>query len=369
MANGKILIVEDESIIALDIEQSLLKLGYTVVAIAACAEDALQATAEFQPDLVLMDIQLQGERDGIETSALIQQGFQLPVVYLTAHADADTLQRAKLTQPFGYILKPFEDQDLTTAIEIALSRHQAETAIQKALEAERELSRLKSRFVSVVSHEFRNPLSTIVVSLDLLEHYDQQLTLEKKQSYCQRARASALRMQHLLDDVLTLGEVEGGNLQFNPQFIDLGKFCRGLVEEIQFNSGTNHNIMLFEQGDVESSYLDEKLLQHMLSNLLSNAIKYSPTNSQIRFDLIHKPTSIIFRIQDHGIGIPAADQPELFNAFQRGSNVSKIAGTGLGLSIVKQCVDAHGGKVRVKSELGMGTTFTVTLPLKTAPSS
>lgn len=164
MSTARVLIVEDESIIALDIQTSLQAAGYQVVSIAATAEEAIQDTAHLQPDLVLMDIRLDGEMDGVETAKQIWQTWQIPVVFLTAHADENTLTRAKATQPFGYILKPFDDRELITTIEIALSRHKAEAAIQAALEKEREMNELKSRFVSVVSHEFRNPLNTILFS-------------------------------------------------------------------------------------------------------------------------------------------------------------------------------------------------------------
>src|SRR6478672_6818828 len=167
----KILVVEDEKIIAFDIKRSLEESGYVVPAIASSGEQVLEKIPEVKPDLVLMDIILKGDLDGVKTAEIIRDRFDLPVVYLTAHADETTLKRAKISDPFGYILKPFEDRELITTIEIALSRHRAESAIRKALLQERELSELKSRFVAVVSHEFRNPLSTILFSTELLEKY------------------------------------------------------------------------------------------------------------------------------------------------------------------------------------------------------
>jgi len=108
--------------------------------------------------------------------------------------------------------------------------------------------------------------------------------------------------------------------------------------------------------------MDEKLLQHILTNLLSNAVKYSPQGGTINFELFCNPNEVIFRIQDHGLGIPSHEQTNLFNPFERGSNVGQISGTGLGLAIVKNCVDLHGGTILVESEVGVGTTFTITFP-------
>lgn len=364
MSTSNIFVVEDESIIALDIKNSLRKSGYKVSGMATSATEALKKIAEVRPDLVLMDIQLRGEMDGVETAEQVRTQFQIPVVYLTAHADEHTLQRAKITQPFGYVLKPFEDKELTTTIEIALSRHQAEKAIHQAFLKEKELSELKSRFVSVVSHEFRNPLSTILFSTELLERYDEQLTSEKRVAYLSRIRNSVNRMNQLLTDVLTIGEVEAGSLQFNPISLDVEQFCTDLIEEFCFRSESEHTIQFSSAGTGSnpSPYLDEKLLRHILSNLLSNAIKYSPNGGCIRLNVYYEPEQVIFQIHDQGIGIPESDQPRLFSSFHRANNVNKIPGTGLGLSIVKQCVDLHCGSISVDSEIGIGTTFTVSLP-------
>jgi signal transduction histidine kinase len=364
MSTARVLIVEDESIIALDIQTSLQSAGYQVVSIAATAEEALDDTANLQPDLVLMDIRLHGEMDGVETAEQIRQKWRLPVVFLTAHADENTLSRAKKSQPFGYILKPFEDRELVTTIEIALSRHKAETAVQVALEKEREMSELKSRFVSVVSHEFRNPLNTILFSTELLQRYGTQLSDQKKETYLERIQGSVKRMNQLLSDVLTVGETESGKLQFSPQPIDLVRFCQELVEEfhieekrsIQFSHRTTEPIdSLF--------YIDDRLLRHILTNLLSNAVKYSPKGETVNFKLSLSNQTAVFWIQDYGIGIPSGDQADLFQSFYRASNARSIPGTGLGLSIVKQCVDLHGGTITVESEENQGTLFTVTLPL------
>ncbi len=241
-------------------------------------------------------------------------------------------------------------------------RKRAEQDIRNALKKEKELNELKSRFVAMTSHEFRTPLATILSSAELLEHYSHKWSEEKKITHLQRIQTAVKHMTGLLNDVLLLGKAEAGKLEFKPKPLDLEQFCRELVEEMQLNA-SSHRIIFHAQNQCPTACLDEKLLRHILSNLLSNAIKYSPESDEVHFDLIGECGEAIFRIQDRGIGIPAADRAQLFDSFHRASNVENISGTGLGLAIVKRAVDLHGGKIAVDSQVGVGTTFTVTLPL------
>jgi signal transduction histidine kinase len=361
--NPKILIVEDEPLIALDIKRRLLRLNYEVVAISDSAKTALEAVAQSQPNLVLMDIQIKGDLDGIQTAAQIRAQYHIPIVFLTAHADEMTLNQAKASHPFGYIVKPFENHDLRTAIEIALSQYQLELATQQALAREKELHELKSRFVSVVSHEFRNPLAVIQFTLDMLGQSDEAISPSKKELYIQRAKDSVYQMRDLLEDVLIVGESEAGKLQCHPVPIDLNYFCRNLIEEFQMGVGANHSVIFTIESSIDSSqpfyHFDSKLLHYILINLLSNAVKYSPEETDVKFSVFCQADSVTFQIQDQGIGIPKAEQTQLFSPFYRSSNTKRIPGTGLGLSIVKQCVDAHGGLIALESEEGLGTTITV----------
>ena len=280
---------------------------------------------------------------------------------------------------------------LSQAVE---EREQAEAEARKALAKEQELSELKSRFVSMTSHEFRTPLSTILSSAELLEHYQQNLTEEKKLKHLHRIQTAVQHMTQLLNDVMLIGRSEAGKVDFNPIPLDLSKFCRDLVEEMQCALGSSHMINFIEVKDhrqdklpseklrVEGSLdklpsvklpsatlcnplpcMDEKLLRQILTNLLSNAIKYSPLGSPIYFELAYQAGEAIFQIKDKGIGIPLEDQQHIFESFHRATNVGNLPGTGLGLAIVKKNVDLHNGKITVNSEVGCGTTFRVVLPL------
>lgn len=255
-------------------------------------------------------------------------------------------------------------------------RKQAEIEIVKALEKEKELSELKSSFVSMTSHEFRTPMSTILSSSELLEHYHHKFTEPKRLAHLHRIQSAIHQMTQLLNDVLTIGKAEAKKLKCQPALLNLAEFCQKLTQEMQLSIGNSHSIIFSKEGEIRPSYMDEKLLRHIFSNLLSNAVKYSPEASSVYWQLKIESASAatpvgdraIFQVQDRGIGIPEADQKRLFDSFFRGTNVGMIPGTGLGLAILKHCVDLHGGEISLSSKVGVGTTFTVILPLHYEPS-
>ncbi len=363
MTRAKVLVVEDEKIVAKDIAKTLQRLGYMVVASVSSGEEAIQKVSEIQPDLVLMDIMLKGKMDGIEAAEEIKANFNIPVIYLTAYADEQTLQRAKITEPFGYIIKPFDERDLHTTIEIALGRHIAETAIRVAMEKEKELSEVKSRFWYMVAHEIRNPLTAISSCSQLLEYNNNEISELKRREYLYMIYESVESINNILNEVLAYGQAEAGKLECNPEQLNLVEFCQGIVSEMQFIAGSKHTILFTSQSAQINACLDKKLLRYIFSNLLLNAIKYSPECGLVYFELFSEDGKAIFQVKDNGIGIPEAEQEFLFEPFYRSTNVSNIPGHGLGLTMVKRCVELQGGKITVSSTVGMGTTFTVSLPL------
>ncbi|ACK72927.1 response regulator receiver sensor signal transduction histidine kinase [Gloeothece citriformis PCC 7424] len=369
MSNEKILIVEDEAIVAEDIASRLERMGYIVTDIVASGEDAIISAITTPPDLVLMDIMLQGKIDGITAAEQIYTTVKRPVVYLTAYGDEDTLQRAKLSGSFGYLLKPFHERELRVTIEIALSRHQAETEIQQALELAQMLrkeaeiqSQLKSQYISLASHEFRNPLTNIKAWAQLLQLYGHTWSEEKQQKSLERIQIAAEQMNQLLEDISTLGRTDIDKNFFHPVQINLSQFCENLLKIHQIMIGDKYSLTLICEGNCEEIYLDEHLLAHLLNNLISNGVKYSPHGGKIILKLSCQETEIILQVQDQGIGIPQGDLHHLFEPFQRATNVGSIPGTGLGLVIVKRVVELHGGTINIQSKEGKGTTFIIRLP-------
>ena len=263
-------------------------------------------------------------------------------------------------------------------VEEITERKRAEAEMRKALEKEKELNLLKSRFVSMISHEFRTPLTTIMAATEALEYYGHRWSEEKKNKYFGRIQVTIQHLTDLLNDVLIIGQSEANKLPYNPTGIDLDSFCKNLVEEIQLTAdnkcqinlsvhGKNIvNILKFPGGNNSQllPFNDERLLRHIFINLLSNAVKYSPKGGKIEFKIFYQKAQVVFTVKDEGIGIPLEDQKHLFESFHRAKNVGTIPGTGLGLAIVKRSVDRLGGTITVHSKVGKGTIFTVAIPLE-----
>jgi len=241
-------------------------------------------------------------------------------------------------------------------------RKKAEQELTEALAKEKELNDLKSRFITMTSHEFRTPLSSILSSAELLENYRHRWTEEKQNTHFNRIRVSVQHMTQLLNDVLFIGKAEAGKLEFNPRSLNLVEFGQSLIEELKIGIGAQHQF----QYEVDSPEIvapsDEKLLRQILTNLLSNAVKYSPKNSNILLKVFLEGDRVVFQVKDNGIGIPPDEKARLFESFHRATNVGNIQGTGLGLAIVKKCVDLHHGDLAVESEVDRGTTFTISIP-------
>ncbi|WP_199247659.1 ATP-binding protein [[Phormidium] sp. ETS-05] len=257
-------------------------------------------------------------------------------------------------------------------------RKQLEAYLRQALAQEKEVNELKSRFVTMVSHEFRTPLATILSSADLMEFYVDSRQADKLLEHINRLQNAAEYMTQMLKDVLVIGKADAGKLEFKPIALNLSQFCRNLVNGIEEDihnkkRPTNYENSLPKRIDFEEKIpanrdaeinciMDEKLLRQILTNLLANALKYSATN--VRFELAYEDNMAVFQIQDSGIGISPEDQLHIFEPFHRGNNVENRPGTGLGLAIVKKCVELHKGQISVESQVGQGTTFTVKLPLE-----
>lgn len=237
-----------------------------------------------------------------------------------------------------------------------------EEALQHALEKERHLNELKSEFVSMTSHEFRTPLTTILSTASFLEIAIDVLPKEKMLKRLQKIQTAVHHMNSLLDNVLLYGKMNSHLLLYQPQPTHLADFVRQTIEELQALT-TSHTIIFTTNCQECIFQIDERLMYHILTNLLNNAIKYSPPATQVVCDLSCTETHFTLTVQDYGIGIPDMADPEaIFEAFRRGHNTVGVMGTGLGLSIVKQSVEKHGGQVEYVSQLNEGTTVIVTIP-------
>lgn len=258
-------------------------------------------------------------------------------------------------------------QQIANQLAIAIQQADLFEKLQKSLKQEKEISAMRSRFISMASHEFRTPLAIISSSTGILQTFSDRLSAEKKQGHLETIQKTIKYTVQLLDDVLMINSVETEKIEFKPETLDIIAFCRRLIREIQ---GTSYSHIIefalnSSQPVLDDTLLtefDPKIIRQILTNLLTNAMKYSPENSQVNFSLNITDKQVIFIIQDYGIGIPKEDQVNLFASFYRGSNVGSISGTGLGLAIVKKCVEQHQGEITLESKPNKGTIFKVSIP-------
>ncbi|WP_282113575.1 PAS domain S-box protein [Maribacter stanieri] len=238
-----------------------------------------------------------------------------------------------------------------------------EIDIRNTLSKEKELNELKSRFISMASHEFRTPLSAILAATNLMERQNGEGLEEKRLKYINKVKVSVKNLVSILNDFLSLSKLEEGQVIAIPTLFNVVEFCQTLVEEIQGIKKQGQVIeIVYSQYAIEVG-LDLKLLRHIVHNLLSNAIKYSGENKKITLKIATKNSKLLFEVIDQGIGIPAEDQGFMFQRFYRANNAANYQGTGLGLNIVKQYVLLMEGHISFQSELNKGTIFTVELPL------
>jgi two-component system, sensor histidine kinase and response regulator len=370
LQKGNILIVDDTPNNLRLLSSMLSQQGYEVRS-AISGSMALRAVHTVQPDLILLDINMP-IMDGYEVCLQLkadEKTNEIPVIFLSALSESIDKVQAFRVGGADYITKPFQIEEVLARVENQLALRSMQIDLQqarlealKALEQEKELNRLRSEFVSMVSHDFRNPLTSIQGFAELLRYGQQNLTEEIQNRYFGKINAAIAQMLNLLDEVLLIGSVDAGKVHCQPICLNLEQFCRDLTEMIELSAGDRHKICLTCTGTCTAVELDPTLLNKILSNLLSNAIKYSPAGGLIQFDIHCQDNLVTFRIQDEGIGIPLENQAHLFESFYRCSNVGQIKGTGLGLAVVKQCVDIHLGKILIESQEAVGTSIVVVLP-------
>jgi signal transduction histidine kinase len=364
MSEIKILIVEDELIAAESLALDLSRLGYQIIGIVDSGDKVRQLIEIQQPDLILMDIMLKGAEDGINIAENIRENYQIPVIYLTAYADSKTLERAKQTSPYGYLVKPYKSPDLTTTIEIALQKAKDDQKIQQLLAKQEELNELKTNAIAMVSHDLKSPLTSILGTSEFIRKYGHKISQEKQDRCFERIRLTVKNMDTLIKELLIITQGDQGNIKLNLEWLDLVQLVREILDELRSLTTQNHQVRLITSKAIFQACFDPSLIRHIVSNLVSNAIKYSPDGGNIIIDLKFEMQKLLLTVQDQGIGIPENYcQNKLFSIFERGDNIGSIQGTGLGLAIVKKAVDLQKGNIEIKSKENVGTKVIVTLPI------
>jgi PAS domain S-box-containing protein len=244
-----------------------------------------------------------------------------------------------------------------------LVRQQAEEEVRKLLEKERELNELKSKFVSIASHEFRTPLSAILSSNSLIKQYRELGDLGKIDKHVDRVKSSVHHLTSILNDFLSLGKLEEGRVEVIKENVSLSPFFDEIKEEVKTTLKEKQQLIIDLLQPDKDFYTDPKILRSALFNLISNASKYSDPGKKIHLNVYNKEEQATIEVRDEGIGIPPTEVKHIFERFFRASNASNIQGTGLGLNIVRRYIELLDGTITFQSKEGYGSTFTITLPL------
>lgn len=322
------------------------QLGYDVDELFGCELTTILAPESGDRfTTVLSDVTSNKQSRRMEILVHRKDGTQLPVdIALSSFAEKEQT---------GLV---FSLRDIT-------EQKQLEYELREAFQRQKELIELKTRFVSMVSHEYRTPLAAIMTSSTILQDYNDRLTDERRKAHFSTIQTQVHRLTDLLEQVLQINKAESVGLELNLEDIDMVAFCRELVENMRQLNG-QRRIEFIVIGQPVLFNADMKLMRQIINNLMSNALKYSPIEGIIWVTLSFETEQLLLEVQDEGIGIPKEDQKQLFTMYHRAKNVGNIQGTGLGLVIIKQAVEAHEGTISVESQVGKGTTFQVALPLR-----
>lgn len=336
--------------------------------------------------LILMDLFLP-DSEGINTfKKIVPLSAHTPVIVLTGlineEITSETLQQGAqdylikgeydeklLEKTIRYAIERKHNQELIVKAE-EITRNKLEALVkertkelEEAIKKEKKLVELKNQFVTIASHEFRTPLSTIRFAADYLHEYLEKLDKDEIKNKLKKIEKQVVHMEALLEDVIMAGRTELNKIPVIKSTIILKSLIDKLNEEVQHSTKNSHRIELIYAFDKETIQTDEKLIRNIVINLLTNAIKFSPGKESIGFRVITENDNLVIEVSDKGIGVSENDIPQLFEAFHRGSNTSNIAGTGLGLSIVKKAVELLQGEITFQSKLNEGTSIKVVLPI------
>lgn len=361
----KVVIVEDERLVARDIANILQDEGYIVCAIASDGLTALKHIIEHSPDLVLLDIRIKGEIDGIDVAQFLQSFYDCPIIYLTAFSDTETLKRAQSTNPAGYVVKPFRREQLLSSITIALSTY--------SHRKQNDNEYVKHQFLSIISNEIRNPINAILGFSECLKKEMMGSVNAEQIEALQVINDSGNHLLQMINNILDLSMLEAGKLKLQFDLSPITPTCRTALEYIQPEL-LRKDLQLEVQISDQLPYLmlDERRIFQVLIHLLNNAIKFTPNQGHIKFEVhsiqrmkLETTSSIQISITDTGVGIAPAEIEKLFQPFSQINNHGSVNnGMGLGLIFVKRIVELHGGQVSANSTVRQGSCFTVTLPCK-----
>lgn len=376
MPTEKILIVEDDIVARLDIQVALERVGYAIVGYATSGERAIEMADSYNPDLVLMDIQLEGVMDGVEAAGEISRRFDIPVIYLTVMEEEVPSHWAKNTYPLGYLVKPVDCNELKLAIEIGLYRHQMERDLRKAKREAEAANRAKTSFLATVSHELRTPMNGVLGMTELLLMSDLDAPYREN---VQLIRESSMSLLSVLNQIIDYSKIEASSFPVREMDFRLEDMVSGLLSQHKRTAKIKGVTLEYSMSPDIPGWIrgDTAKIRQILGNLINNAVKFT-SSGQIMVD-VSPPSNgdetfaadrdvdlaVQILIQDTGIGIPSEKLDDIFESFnQAEDHLRHAGGLGLGLAIVSRLVNVLGGVVKCSSVEGKGSIFSVILPFR-----
>lgn len=366
MDGRKILIVEDDRLIALDYEVSLEKLGFVITSIVDTGEDAIEHAATEKPDLVLMDISLKSKMDGVEAASVIYSQLRIPVIFVTAFSEAKLIERAKKTGSFGFLLKPFNRTELYVMIEMALDKASVERELEITKAQLEEENADKDKFFSIISHDLKNPIGVIMSTSEFLDSEYDDFTDKERKELIHVIKNSAKRVNDLLHDLLDWARAKMGNMKYEPKNTILSRIGNEVLDLLEYSANNKEIELLNNISNSILAYGDENMINLIIRNLMSNAIKFTNKGGKIEIDSRFTDDEVIISVSDNGVGISENDQQKLFriDTYHTSVGTNGEPGTGVGLIFCKELVEKNDGKIWVESELGKGSKFLFTLPIQ-----
>lgn len=385
----RIMIVEDEGITSAYIQMSLEELGFVVTSISASSEEALINAEHDRPDLILMDIKIKGAMDGIDTANEIRRRCNLPIVYLTAHSDGKTLERAKLSEPFGYVVKPIEIEALKSTIEMALYKYQMDSKLKQSHEQLIQSEKMRSlgQLVAGVAHEINNPLGFIITNMGHLMEFtncfikiietfsafvvpeNHKAELESVKESCnynyikersakmiERSKVGLDRIKKIVLDLKSFSKIDRAEIQETDINESIAVILALLTHECKDNI-----TIVTEYGKIPPIKCYGSQLNQVFMNILINACQAVQANGEIRVKTSIVNEMIEIEISDTGKGIAPEVRHRIFDPFFTTKPIG--IGTGLGLSTSLGVIKKHNGEITVESTEGAGSTFTIKIPI------
>ncbi|MDB4975439.1 MAG: hypothetical protein JWN48_3780 [Myxococcaceae bacterium] len=373
-AGPTVLVVEDQRLVAADLAMQLRSFGYRVVGFATSGAESIGKARELDPDVILMDIHLEGEMDGTEAAREIRQFSRCAIIFLTAFSDVATLERAKLAEPGGYVVKPASPVELRCAVEVALYKQlsEARRSEDEARSFTRQLDSVRGRvteleeayqelesFSASLTHDLRNPLQVIAGAAEMLERTQSEQMTPVGRVFLGQVGAAADRMMERLTSLLELARANRADLKLSD--FDLSELAREVWQELRGDLPPGACTI---EGPMPV-HADRGLLRRVMENLLSNAIKFRSRERALSIEVgtvAHAPKACYF-VRDHGVGFAMKNaEGRLFTPYGRLHERAEIDGTGLGLAGARRIVERHGGEMWAQAVEGEGATFFFTVP-------